>query len=127
MSKIEMEVLSYEEALEICEANGYEFKGCELENRDGSPTYILYADNPNGYSEDESDYIEEEVLEPKKNCVVCTPMPTGTMYVAAHVVQGSGCTFNVTDAKRFSQSDADAKAYNMNKHGGYNWRVLKVG
>lgn len=117
MSEIRMELVTYDEAREICETMGYSF--IDVIEDDGK--IFLIADN------NETDIPDEDIqINQPKNTVVFTQTSTGKMYVANKNSCGYATTFNIAQAKKFKTSDAIRKAFFMTKRGSHKWLTYKI-
>lgn len=123
-----MEVVSDYEALEICQANGWQFIKCYSGRGENYGKLMMLADDGKMSS---IRYDLEDFIEKPLNHVVCTTYKytNSILYIADAKFKAGKVTFNLEQAKRFTEEDAEKKVFfmNKNKSSKYVWRAKQVG
>lgn len=135
-SEVRMEVVSYEEAIAYCNANGlifdhiYEGQGSNA----GRLMMLAYRDEPSRMSNAEVAYYQKQIeleekrkkeeIESKYTYRIFTYYGESKMYYTGRkdISPFLECNALTIDKK----ADADRKALFMNSYGRYKWRVERI-
>lgn len=124
MKEIRIEVVTEEEAIELCENLGYKFVECIWENGVVGDRLMLLAIDPKApaeISEEELKEIDKQLYENEKNTVIFAVTSSGKMYVADKKKCNFGTTFKIAEAQLFTKAEAEKKAHFMTIKGSYYW------
>ena len=125
-----MEVVSDYEALEICQANNWEFIKCYLGRGENYGKLMMLADDGKRSTLIYEDCFDSLIEKPVNN-VICTvyPYTNSILYLADTKFKVGKVTFNLGQAKKFTEDEAEKKVFfmNRNKNSKYVWKTKQVG
>lgn len=130
MREIRMEVVSYEEAVQLCNSQGWAFdKVYAGQGSNYGKLMMLAYDNP-CYSIDFDGYYSVPITkQPEKSghkYGVATRISSGSLMFWAKNGIKSKVTFKMSEAKELDYLAAKSKAHFMSSHGGYDWFPVKL-
>lgn len=120
MKTIRIEVSSDQEAIELCNLNGYIYNGIDYDE-DGT---FLNAIDPEEYGDEKVNPVDSDLI-----YVIFTVLDNNTkLYLSNKTILGRNITFKLGEAKRFEKEEAETKAHfmTMRSKNGHIWRFHKI-
>lgn len=124
MREVRMEVVSLEEALQYCTVNNLTFIKCYQGKQANLGKLMMLAIDEYPQGQLTIKGMGDLVAKPKeeKNTIIFCNHSDSKMFVTRKTSMNRyGVTFDITQAQKFTRSEAEAKAFSMRKHGRYNW------
>ncbi|MBR1453149.1 MAG: hypothetical protein IJ593_00665 [Lachnospiraceae bacterium] len=129
MSEVRLEVLSEEEALDICNICGYKFIKVYDGKGVNSGRLMMLAETGDTNDKVFGSGVNSTVknVEKPKNYVIYAFASNGSkMYIPDKTKCKKTVAFRLVDAKQFKDDDAYTKVKMLNKHGKYQWKLMHV-